>query len=141
MAIDDFGVTVTEVLDDFPGDTRLIQQSVGPLSKDDLDRYIDDGASKIAGKLERFGLDAADLDDEAERQAQIAVREYAIMRGLSDMQHTGDDYDAASERYQRAIDDLQDRSEIDKSNSAYDSNVPSGNQHHDSKWVGQSWKM
>lgn len=142
MAIDSFGVSAQDVLDRYPGfDTSRVQQSDGPVSKDDVEEYIDEGASVVAGKLERFGLDAADLSDEAEKQAQIAVREYATKRALADNGSFGDAYEAMDDAYESALDDLRDRSEIDKPNSAYDSDIPSGSDHHKSPWAGQSWKM
>lgn len=139
MAIDTFNVTPQDVLDRYPGfDTSRVQQSDGPVSIDDVEEYIDEGASRVAGKMQRFGLDAADLSGEAEKEAQIAVREYAVRRALADNGNFGAAYDGADELYQEAVDELEDRSELDKAHTGYESNVPASS---DSEYEVQEWKM
>lgn len=100
MAIHDYNVTASDVLDKIPLDTSMIDGSSEPVSTTTIDGYIDEAASELSGLLRRADVDGTKLEAEAEKHIQTAILNYAAAETLSKLGHTGRDYTQKRARYE-----------------------------------------
>ena len=105
MATTDFGVTTAEVLAKAPVDSSQISATSVPVSTSDVEDFVDDADSQMAGLLNAAGISSGSLTDDAKRQIQEAIKAYAVAELLDAMGALGRDYDKYrdkwSETYQR----------------------------------------
>lgn len=123
MAIDAFNVTRSDVLDRIPAGTSQVGSGTEPVSETDVDEAIDDKASEMAGVLERYSVDAADLSDEAERQVQNAIRDGAAAEVLKQFGHVGEIYEKFVSNFEDAKEELRDSANLDRDADRIDSTV------------------
>lgn len=79
-----FGVTNEMVIKRLPIDSHEVTSDT-ELTPSDIDGYIEEAGSLIAGVLKQGGLDPADLDDVTNRQAATYVFAHAVAESLDQM--------------------------------------------------------
>lgn len=103
MALADFNVTVSDVLDRYPlNDASNIGANTQPVSTGDVDDLIQDAESQLSAQLEKAGIDPASTTDDQERQAQNFVEVWCVAEMLESMGATASRYQS----YRKKADDL-----------------------------------
>lgn len=92
MATTDFGVVVADVLRKLPIDGNQISATSEPISTGDIEEFIAEGSSKMAGVLSKGGRSLDELDDDSKKQMGTAVEAYAVAESFDALGITGRDY-------------------------------------------------
>lgn len=127
MALTDFSVTVSDVLEKLPLDTSQISATTEPVSTTDIEGYVQDASSELRAVLDRAAINIASINDDTKRQMQSAVEAYAVAEALDAMGVTGRQYDKYRDKWR----DVYDRytaqpSALATSKSRVKSNIDTG---------------
>lgn len=147
MAIYDFNVTKSDVLDRIPLNTSQIGTNTEPISTGDVEDAIEGAASQASAALERNGIDGSDLSDEAHRQLEDAVRDGAAAEIMRRAGHADSEtYSSLKTGFDEAIDRIADSANLDRADggSRVESSVGGDNgidPEQRSPFRGTDWEM
>lgn len=82
MAIATYDTTAAMVKERLPVDTTNIGSGTTPLSDEDIESYIEDGASQLTPILVNSGLSTTISDDDTKAQVQSAIIDFAVWKCL-----------------------------------------------------------
>lgn len=101
MATSDYGITSADVLTKLPVDASAIPATGGRLSLADLDAMIAQASGIVTGWVERAGMSAATLTDDARAALAAAIEAHVSMAALLKLGHgeQGSKYQAMRRRY------------------------------------------
>lgn len=111
MAVSDFDLDVSDVLPLLPFDTTSISAN-SRVSTSDITAYIEDGASRVEGALDKAGLTASGLSDDAKRHCQSAIKAYAAAQAIAKLGYSGPVYDNLIRRYDDELAVLRNRPQV-----------------------------
>jgi hypothetical protein len=103
------GITAADVIRHLPIDASQISATTHPLSTSDIDVFIQDGTSEIAGIVGKDGLEASSLDGDALVQVKAAVKAYAVAESLDAIGVRGQDYAKWRKKWESFRDRYGDR--------------------------------
>lgn len=109
MAATDLSITAAMVIVHLPIDASQITASTHPLSTTDIEVFIQDGTSEMAGIIGKDGAVLGDLEDDALVQVKAAIKAYAVAESLDAIGARGADYDKWRRKYQDIRDRFADR--------------------------------
>ena len=78
MALSDFNVSVSDVVQKLPINASSISATTTPLSTTDIEAFISDAESIFAGLLSAQGRGVGELSEDALRQIQGGIKAYAV---------------------------------------------------------------
>lgn len=123
-----YGVTVDDVLRVVQIDTRAITDTSYPVSRSDVQTYIDDAGSELAGLMSKGGMsiDADSVDANTKGFLARGIKAYGAMQVLLTLSQTGALYDRQKEQW----DDVRSRlannpNAVVAAPSTFRGNVPS----------------